>query len=127
MHFHVVWLQVLGAHALASKSQPAWRCTLCVSHCLNTLAHCAHQLQVKLTMVRHPTTTISRWREKGKQYMRQFNVDNCMRPQLVWEECVQVPPPPLCNGYALVIATVGVGTVLIWYLILIRYKCSAAA
>ena len=27
------------------------------------------------------------------------------------------PPPPLCNSYALVIATVGVGTVLIWYLI----------
>ena len=26
-------------------------------------------------------------------------------------------PPPLCNSYALVIATVGVGTVLIWYLI----------
>ena len=38
----------------------------------------------------------------------------------------QYPPPP-CNSYALVIATVGVGTVLIWYLILIRYKCSAAA
>ena len=37
-----------------------------------------------------------------------------------------VPPPP-CNSYALVQATVGVGTVLIWYLILIRYKCSAAA
>ena len=36
-------------------------------------------------------------------------------------------PPPPCNSYALVIATVGVGTVLIWYLILIRYKCSAAA
>ena len=40
---------------------------------------------------------------------------------------VSYPPPPLCNSYALVIATVGVGTVLIWYLILIRYKCSAAA
>ena len=39
---------------------------------------------------------------------------------------VKVPPPP-CNSYALVIATVGVGTVLIWYLILIQYKCSAAA
>ena len=38
-----------------------------------------------------------------------------------------LPPPPLCNSYALVIATVSVGTVLIWYLILIRYKCSAAA
>ena len=37
----------------------------------------------------------------------------------------QCTPPP-CNSYALVIATVGVGTVLIWYLILIRYKCSAA-
>ena len=36
-------------------------------------------------------------------------------------------PPPPCNSYTLVIATVGVGTVLIWYLILIRYKCSAAA
>ena len=36
-------------------------------------------------------------------------------------------PPPLCNSYALVIATVGVGTVLIWYLILIWYKCSAVA
>ena len=28
-----------------------------------------------------------------------------------------VPPPPLCISYALVQATVGVGTVLIWYLI----------
>ena len=36
-------------------------------------------------------------------------------------------PQPLCNSYALVQATVGIGTVLIWYLILIRYKCSAAA
>ena len=40
--------------------------------------------------------------------------------------CVGTPPPP-CNSYALVQATVGVGTVLIWYLILIRYKCSATA
>ena len=29
-------------------------------------------------------------------------------------------PPPPCFSYALVQATVGVGTVLIWYLILIR-------
>ena len=34
-------------------------------------------------------------------------------------------PPPPCLSYALVQATVGVGTVLIWYLILIRYQCSA--
>ena len=27
------------------------------------------------------------------------------------------PPPPLCNSYALVQATAGVGTVFIWYLI----------
>ena len=40
---------------------------------------------------------------------------------------LQHTPPPPCNSYALVIATVGVGTVLIWYLILIRYNCSAAA
>ena len=33
----------------------------------------------------------------------------------------QLPPPP-CLSYALVQATVGVGTVLIWYLILIRYQ-----
>ena len=32
------------------------------------------------------------------------------------------PPPPLCNSYTLVQATVSVGTVLIWYLILIRYQ-----
>ena len=31
-------------------------------------------------------------------------------------------PPPLCISYALVQATVGVGTVLIWDLILIRYQ-----
>ena len=34
-------------------------------------------------------------------------------------------PPPLCNSHSLVQATGGVGTVLIWYLILIRYKCNA--
>ena len=33
-----------------------------------------------------------------------------------------VPPPPPCLSYALVQATAGVGTVLIWYLILIRYQ-----
>ena len=32
------------------------------------------------------------------------------------------PPPTPCNSRALVQATVGVGTVLIWYLILIRYQ-----
>ena len=32
------------------------------------------------------------------------------------------PPPPPCISYALVQATVGVGTVLIWDLILIRYQ-----
>ena len=42
------------------------------------------------------------------------------------DDAVALIPPPPCNSYALVIATVGVGTVLIWYLILIRYKCSAA-
>ena len=31
-------------------------------------------------------------------------------------------PPPLCISYALVQATIGVGNVLIWYLILIRYQ-----
>ena len=43
-----------------------------------------------------------------------------------WDAACSYPPPP-CNSYALVQATVGVGTVLIWYLILIRYKWSAAA
>ena len=33
-----------------------------------------------------------------------------------------LPPPPPCISYALVQATVGVGTVLIWYLILIWYQ-----
>ena len=37
-----------------------------------------------------------------------------------WVCCT--PPPPPCLSYALVQATVGVGTVLIWYLILIRYQ-----
>ena len=37
-----------------------------------------------------------------------------------------VPPPPPCVSYALVQATLGVGTVLMWDLILIRYKSSAA-
>ena len=46
--------------------------------------------------------------------------------RLTYHEHRSTPAPP-CNSYALVIATVGVGTVLIWYLILIRYKCSAAA
>ena len=32
------------------------------------------------------------------------------------------PPPPPCISYALVEATVGVGTVLIWYRILIQYQ-----
>ena len=36
--------------------------------------------------------------------------------------CKQSTPPPPCLSYALVQATVGVGTVLIWYLILIRYQ-----
>ena len=35
--------------------------------------------------------------------------------------CTCTPPPP-CISYALVQATVGVGTVLIWDLILIRYQ-----
>ena len=48
-------------------------------------------------------------------------VVHCL-PRGVW-----LYPPPPCNSYAFVIATVGAGTVLIWYLILIRYKCSAAA
>ena len=33
-----------------------------------------------------------------------------------------VPPPPPCISYALVQATVGIGAVLIWYLILIWYQ-----
>ena len=32
------------------------------------------------------------------------------------------PPPPPCVSYALVQATSGMGTVLVWYLILIRYQ-----
>ena len=36
------------------------------------------------------------------------------------------PPPPLCKSHALVQATAGVGTILIWCLSLMRYKCSAA-
>ena len=36
-------------------------------------------------------------------------------PQGMGVECGVPPPPPLCNSYALVIATVGVGTVLILY------------
>ena len=47
------------------------------------------------------------------------------QPKCIIHTCISTPPP--CNSYALVQATVGVGTVLIWYLILIRYKCSAAA
>ena len=35
--------------------------------------------------------------------------------------CSPYPPPP-CISYALVQATIGVGTVLIWYLILLRYQ-----
>ena len=35
--------------------------------------------------------------------------------------CLTTPPPP-CISYALVQATVGVGTVLIWYRILVRYQ-----
>ena len=36
----------------------------------------------------------------------------------------EYPPPPLCSGHALVQATVGVGTVLIWDLIQFGTKCS---
>ena len=36
------------------------------------------------------------------------------------------PPPPACKSYALVQATAGVGTVLIWNLICFATKCSAA-
>ena len=40
-----------------------------------------------------------------------------------WElDRPRYPPPPPCISYALVQATVGVGTVLIWDLILIRYQ-----
>ena len=38
-------------------------------------------------------------------------------PRTSSKSCSLSPPPPLCNSYALVQATVGVGTVLIWYLI----------
>ena len=42
----------------------------------------------------------------------------------VCDECKEhyCTPPPPCLSYALVQATVDVGTVLIWYLILIRYQ-----
>ena len=65
------------------------------------------------------TTNVGKWGEGGHEagWCTQRGVHSK----------ANYPPPPLCNSYALVIATVGVGTVLIWYLILIRYKCSAAA
>ena len=44
-----------------------------------------------------------------------------MGPREFLEAYTQPPPPP-CISYALVQATVGVGTVLIWCLILIRYQ-----
>ena len=37
-----------------------------------------------------------------------------------------VPPPPPCISYALVQATVGVGTVIILYVIYLCTKCSVA-
>ena len=39
-----------------------------------------------------------------------------------WSTSVPTYPLPPCNSHALVQATVGAGTVLIWYLILIRYQ-----
>ena len=45
----------------------------------------------------------------------------CVMGEDLMQERAKVPPPP-CNSHALVQATVGVGTVLIWYLILIRYQ-----
>ena len=36
-------------------------------------------------------------------------------PVMVWTAKAYPPPRPLCNGHALVQATVGVGTILIWY------------
>ena len=47
-----------------------------------------------------------------------FCVRNAPRLNGCW---ISTPPPP-CISYTLVQATVGVGTVLIWYLILIRYQ-----
>ena len=44
------------------------------------------------------------------------------RDTAVGDSFYTVPPPPPCISYALVQATVGVGTVLIWDLILIRYQ-----
>ena len=46
----------------------------------------------------------------------------------LWESLIGpflVPPPP-CTSYALVQATVGVGTVIILYVIELRTKCSVA-
>ena len=41
---------------------------------------------------------------------------------LAGEPYFPTPPPPACISYALVQATVGVGTVLIWDLLLVRYQ-----
>ena len=45
-------------------------------------------------------------------------------PQVAKTNCNmgKCKPPQPCNSHAFVQATVGVGTVLIWYLILIRYQ-----
>ena len=42
--------------------------------------------------------------------------------QSMSEECGDSTPPPPCISYALVQATVGVGTVIIVYVILIAYE-----
>ena len=52
----------------------------------------------------------------GRPFGRHLGVSRGEHPILS-----NLPPPP-CLSYALVQATVGVGTVLIWYLILIRYQ-----
>ena len=41
---------------------------------------------------------------------------------LDYVKCFDLPPPPLCISYALVQDTVGVGTVIIVYVILITYE-----
>ena len=57
----------------------------------------------------------------GSQMLVLF-IGHCVGPPLVQWLASYPPPPPPCISYALVQATVGVGTILIWDLILIRYQ-----
>ena len=62
------------------------------------------------------------WAKAAKAARAVWGLAHVFNNKLFFTRDIMVPPPPPCISYALVQATVGVGTVLIWDLILIRYQ-----